>query len=171
LQADPQLRAKRRSRFASQTIFRVGLAWAGNPTYVNDRRRSIAPELMSPLLRIEGVQFVSLQVSPRSQIPQSDSANMIDLSTEISDFADSAALIAELDLIVTVDTATAHLAGALGKPVWLLLPYVPDWRWGLEGESTPWYSTMRLFRQTAADEWLPVIKRVAGALREVLEAR
>ena len=118
------------------------------------------------------MQFVSLQVSPRSQIPQSDAAaDLIDLSAEISDFADSTALIAELDLIITVDTATAHLAGALGKPVWLLLPFVPDWRWGLEGDSMPWHPTMRLFRQIVAGDWAPFIERVARALRDCPENR
>jgi len=88
-----------------------------------------------------------------------------DLPAPLADFADTAALLAELDLVISVDTATAHLAGALGRPVWTLLPFVPDWRWGLNRQDTPWYPKMRLFRQKTAGDWQEVIQRVAEELR------
>jgi ADP-heptose:LPS heptosyltransferase len=106
-----------------------------------------------------------LQIESRGVLPSVlAEAGLIDATEHITDFADTAALMAELDLIITVDTAAAHLAGALGRPVWTLLPVVPDWRWGLEREDTPWYPTMRLFRQRAPGDWDGVIQRVAAAL-------
>ena len=133
---------------------RVGLVWAGSAGHVRDRQRSLAPELLRPLLRIPDAEFYSLQVDARGMLPPAlREAGVIDATEHIADFADTAALLAELDLVITADTATAHLAGALGRPVWTLLPFVPDWRWGLGREDTPWYSTMRLFRQKTAGDW------------------
>ena len=130
-----------------------------------NRWRSIAPEKLSPILRVPGVCFVSLQVEPRGPLPLAlVSGGVLDFTADIANFSDSAALIAELDLIITVDTAVAHLAGALGRPVWTLLPSVPDWRWGLEGEKTAWYPTMRLFRQTVAGGWDAVVEGVEREL-------
>ena len=145
---------------------RVGLAWMGNPKSHFLRQRHITlPELL-PLLGVEGIDFYSLQVGPGSgQIRQTESAAaIIDHSALIQDFADTAALMKQLDLIISVDTAVAHLAGALARPVWTLLPFVPDWRWRLETEETPWYPTMRLFRQSSPGDWNSVIRRVAGEL-------
>jgi len=115
---------------------------------------------------MEAVDFFSLQVDGGAeQIRQlSGAAGLVDHTEHIHDFADTAALIAELDLIISVDTAVAHLTGALGRPVWTLLPFVPDWRWGLESEQTPWYPTMRLFRQPTLGNWEAVIQRVAEEL-------
>jgi TPR repeat/Glycosyltransferase family 9 (heptosyltransferase)/Tetratricopeptide repeat len=145
---------------------RVGLAWAGNPTHPNDRNRSVPLRALAPLFEITGFDFYSLQVSaPGAQTGSSMFPALKDLSGEFRDFADTAALIQSLDLVVTVDTAVAHLAGALGKPVWLLLPFVPDWRWLLSREDSPWYPTMKLFRQRCAGEWGEVIDRVAAELR------
>ena len=96
---------------------------------------------------------------------------MLDFGDAIADFADTAALISQLDLVISVDTAVAHLAGALGKPVWTLLPFVPDWRWGRAGESTPWYPTMRLFRQERRGEWCDPIGRVTDELTRLAAAR
>jgi ADP-heptose:LPS heptosyltransferase len=93
---------------------------------------------------------------------------VLDISHELNTFADTAALVAELDLVISVDTAVAHLAGALGKPVWILLPYTPDWRWQLERDDSPWYPSARLFRQPARGEWAPVLRRVAEALSAFL---
>ncbi len=110
---------------------------------------------------------MSLQFDPGTLLPATlTQEGMRDFSAQVADFADSAALFAELDLIITVDTAAAHLAGALGRPVWLLLPHLPDWRWGIETEQTPWYPTMRVFRQTTPDAWEPVVERAARALEE-----
>ena len=165
LGADPGLRAAWRERLGVSSNRRVGLAWAGSPKHQNDGRRSIEAEQFLPFLRTSCVSFFSLQVRPPGALPQAlADAGVIDLTAHITDFADTAALMAELDLIITVDTAAAHLAGALGRPVWTLLPFVPDWRWGLEREGTPWYPTMRLFRQPSPGDWDSVIGRVAEEL-------
>jgi tetratricopeptide (TPR) repeat protein len=163
LRAAPELRAAWRERLGPAADFRVGVAWAGSPLHLSDHRRSIAPERFLASLRMPGVSCHSLQVEPRTP----PDAGIPDLAGHLGDFADTAALIAELDLIITVDTAVAHLAGALGRPVWTLLPFIPDWRWGLEREDTPWYPTMRLFRQPAAGDWDSVIQRIVGELRVV----
>jgi len=165
LHAEPSLRTLWRNRLHSAAGLRVGLAWAGRPTHLHDRRRSIPLETFLPLLRVAGVSFHSLQLAPDpAQLQTLAGAGVSDLTAHISDFADTAALVAELDLVITVDTAVAHLAGALGRPVWTLLPTVPDWRWGLEKGDTPWYPTMRLFRQEKDGDWDSVIRRVAQEL-------
>ena len=146
---------------------RIGLVWAGNPRHANDARRTIPFAALSPILAVPDVGFVSLQ----KEVPQSDrealrgDERIIDLAPELGDFADTAAVLMQLDLVICVDTAVAHLAGALGKPVWILLPYASDWRWLVGREDSPWYPTARLFRQSAAGDWANVIARVAGELR------
>lgn len=146
----------------------VGLAWAGghrpdNPhAQAIDRRRSIPPELLSPL-RGAPVRFVALQPQQRPEGPPP--LTLVDPTRHLADFAETAALICALDLVVTVDTAIAHLAGALGRPVWLLNRFDTCWRWGERGETTPWYPTMRLFRQPVPGDWPAVIRQVAAALR------
>lgn len=142
---------------------RVGLVWAGNPTQSNDRWRSMPFAALAPLCAQAGAHFYSLQVGPAAA--QRDAARVVALASAINDMADTAALIENLDLIVTVDTAVAHLAGALGKPVWVLLARNADWRWGLDGEHCPWYPTARLFRQSTLGDWHDVIASVAIALR------
>jgi tetratricopeptide (TPR) repeat protein len=143
---------------------RVGIVWAGNPDHENDHNRSIAFAHLRPLLGNKAVQFYSLQVGPSSADLSQTETGIIDLSSRLEDFGETAAAIDALDLVITVDTAVAHLAGALGKPVWLLLPYVPDWRWLLERDDSPWYPTMRLFRQSRRGDWDEVIARVAQEL-------
>jgi len=165
--ADPGRGAAWRDRLGSdKSRLRVGLAWAGNPEHRHHRIRDIALETLRPLLGVNGIAFFSVQVGSGSEqihrLP--DAAAIIDHTEHLQDFADTAALMMELDLIISVDTAVAHLAGALGRPVWTLLPFVPDWRWGLEGEETPWYPTMRLFRQPTRGDWDSVIRRVAKEL-------
>jgi len=150
--------------------FKVGLVWAGNPRHQNHRNRSVSLAALAPLAQVQGVSFFSLQKgaagleakNPRPEL------KLIDRTAELRDFADTAALIAQLDLVISVDTAVAHLAGAMGKPVWTLLPFVPDWRWLLEREDSPWYPTMRLFRQPSIGDWDSVIGRVSEALAEVV---
>jgi len=165
LQADPVARAVWRARLGSTAQLRVGVAWAGNPKHPNDRRRSMPAEKLLPLLGMPGATFHSLQIQPEGGPPKALlDAGLIDLTSSITDFADTAALISELDLVITVDTAVAHLAGALGRPVWTLLPFVAEWRWGREIEDTPWYPTMRLFRQPAPGNWGTVIHHVFEAL-------
>jgi Flp pilus assembly protein TadD len=147
----------------------VGLAWAGNPDHRNDRNRSLSLARLSPLGAAKDVRFFSLQKGkPAEQVrTPPPGMELVDASPELTDFADSAALIARLDLLITVDTAVAHLAGAMGKEVWVLLPFAPDWRWLLGREDSPWYPTMRLFRQETPGEWGPVIERVVMELERI----
>jgi tetratricopeptide (TPR) repeat protein len=145
---------------------RVGLVWSGNPAHQNDRNRSIAFERLAPLLSVAGVQFVSLQKDVRESDAQAlrRQPGVVDLGPALDDFADAAAVVSQLDLVITVDTAAAHLAGAMGKPVWILLPFSPDWRWLLDREDSPWYPSARLFRQPTIDDWASVVTRVAQEL-------
>lgn len=172
MRVNPDLCTVWRSRLGDTSKFRVGLAWRGRATHVNDHHRSIDLRLLSGLLRARDVNVYSLQVNLPADEPQAlRDESLIDLTDQITDFADTAALMMQLDLIISVDTAVAHLAGALGRPVWTLLPFVPDWRWGLDREDTPWYPTMRLFRQPALGDWDSVIQRVADELRHAVTDR
>lgn len=151
---------------AARGRLRVGLVWAGAAGHVNDRNRSLPFERFKPLATLEGVQLVSLQVGERAadMVKHDWAAEVVDLTGACADLADTATLMGRLDLIVSVDTAPAHLAGALGLPVWLLLPFKPDWRWMRARDDSPWYPTMRLFRQNKPGEWPPVIQRLRRAL-------
>jgi len=150
------------------TDLRVGLVWAGNPANVSGQIRTCGLQVMSPLACISGVTFYSLQKGEAAREAQTPSSGLrlIDLTDDIADFADTAALIMNLDLVVSVDTAVAHLAGALGKPVWTLLPAANEWRWLLARNDTPWYPTMRLFRQSAPGNWSGVMTAVVQELRK-----
>lgn len=151
---------------AARGGLRVGVAWAGNPRYKADAQRSMHVKTLIPLLRMPGVEWVSLQKGlAAEQISEIDRGNrMPDGSSGDRDLADTAALVAGLDLVITTDTSIAHLAGAMAKPVWILLPHLADWRWGNEGETTPWYPTARLYRQTAPGDWKGLLGRVHGDL-------
>jgi Flp pilus assembly protein TadD len=145
---------------------KVGLAWAGAAMHGRDRDRSMPPDaLVPPLAQLTGIRFVSLQRSEpgRANAPPAG-LEMFDPTAQLRDFALTAALIANLDLVISVDTAVVHLAGAMGKPVWTLLPFSPDWRWLLDRDDSPWYPTMRLIRQRAHREWGGVIDRVVCEL-------
>ena len=167
LAADPALVAGWQERIATLSGLRVGLVWAGAPGLVADLRRSIPLERLAPLGAVPGVSFVSLQKGDAAkQVGVPSSLPLHDFTGELYDFADTAALIATLDLVVSVDTAVAHLAGALGKPVWLLDRFDACWRWLRGREDSPWYPTARLFRQAAPGDWDDVVARVAVALRE-----
>ena len=146
---------------------KVGLAWAGSPTNIADERRSLTLSALGPLLAVDGVRFYSLQKGPAARQVHDLAKGMtvVDLDADIDDFADTAAIMAHLDLVISVDTSVAHLAGALGVKVWTLIYHPPDWRWLLDRDDSPWYPTMRLFRQHRVDEWGPVIDDVASALR------
>jgi len=151
---------------ASSREFRVGLVWAGNPSHRNDRNRSIALPLLDDLVRVEGARFFSLQMGRTPADEQwLRSRAIVDLAPYLSNYAATAACIQELDLLLTVDTSVAHLAGALGKPVWTLLPTCNDWRWRQDREDTPWYPSMRLYRQTGLRDWRPVTSRLTSDLR------
>jgi tetratricopeptide (TPR) repeat protein len=140
----------------------VGIVWATNPTYLNNAARSVPAHELLPLTRLPGIRCWGLQVGPAA-VDTPD--GMVNLANDLIDFGETAAAISELDLIITVDTAVAHLAGSLGKPVWLLLTYAPDWRWMLDREDSPWYPSMRLFRQKHPGEWGDVIESVGRELR------
>lgn len=146
---------------------RVGLAWTGNPEHPKNRFRSVSVDLLEPLFGLEGVHFFSLQMGPGAAELEGRKAKIVDLAPVTGDMADTAAQMANLDLIITIDTSMAHLAGALAKPVWILLSHTPDWRWLLEREDSPWYPTARLFRQAKPGDWPPVIERVRTALMEL----
>jgi tetratricopeptide (TPR) repeat protein len=145
---------------------RVGLVWSGKPSHKNDHNRSIAMHRLTPLLSVSGVDFVSLQREYRTADLAALAAlpNLLRLDAALADFADAAAVVEALDLVITVDTAVAHLAGALGKPVWLLLSSIQDWRWLQRRGDSPWYPTARLFRQPEIGDWDSVIARVAREL-------
>jgi tetratricopeptide (TPR) repeat protein len=152
--------------------FRVGIVWASQSLFPGAALKSVPPAALAPLANLPGVEFHSLQMgeagSPerRSSVPVS----LRDLTGGIRDFSDTAALIAGLDLTISVDTAVAHLAGAMGRPIWTLLPYVADWRWEPDEAASRWYPTMRLFRQRHRGDWGEVLARVAGELRRTAEA-
>ena len=155
-----------KERFSSINSPRVGLVWAGNPNHSNDRNRSISLETLLPLLDAEA-QFFSLQkdVPPGDQTVLRERREIIDLGHELVSLADTAAVIQNMDLVISVDTSVAHLAGALGRPVWIFLPYVPDWRWQLIRTDSPWYPTARLFRQSGTRDWQSVVDQAVAALQ------
>ena len=150
--------------------FRTGLAWGGSPVHPHDARRSISLEHLAPLTCVEGATFYSLQMGPPAEQvkPLGPRVHLIDLQNEQKDFADTAAIVASLDLVISIDTSVAHLAGAMGKPVWILLYKSADWRWLLDREDTPWYPTARLFRQSTPGNWQEVVTRVERELRELV---
>jgi tetratricopeptide (TPR) repeat protein len=168
LSADPDRRESFEARLGPRTRPRIGLAWSGSPTHKNDRNRSLRFEQLAPLVS-HGAQWVSLQKDIRA----SDAAALAAfgavsfLGPALGDFADTAALVDLMDLVVTVDTSVAHLAGALGKPVWILLPHIPDWRWMLGRADSPWYPSARLFRQPSRGDWSGVIEEVNRELAHV----
>ena len=145
----------------------VALVWAGRPQHTNDQNRSLALEMLAPWLKL-GLNFVGLQKGPAAQQAKRlpPGTRFINLGPELEDFSDTAAILALCDLVITVDTASAHLAGALGRPVWTLIPFVPDWRWMLERNDSPWYPTMRLYRQQRLKDWTAVIGKVLADLQK-----
>jgi hypothetical protein len=152
--------------------FHVGLVWSGRATFKNNYLREFPLALLQPLSSFHDITFFSLQKGPASEQAKKppEGLNFIDFTDEIADFADTSAIIDNLDLVITVDTAVAHLAGAMGKPVWTLLSYVADWRWFLKRENSPWYPTMRLFRQAKPEDWESVVARVTEELGELLKS-
>ena len=144
---------------------RVGLVWSGNPQHRNDARRSIAPRLLAPLMRGANVDFVSLQRhDDRTLLPEPLCGVARDLGGALHTFNDTAHALLQLDLLVTVDTSVAHLAGALGVPTLLMIPFVPDWRWMVGRADTPWYRSVTIVRQQSLFEWAPVISQVRAHL-------
>jgi hypothetical protein len=153
-----------------QGVKRIGLAWTGRPTHPNDRRRSVPLERFLPLVGTGPAAFVSLQkpMPDRDKALISQFPGMTDISLDLVDFGETAAVIDNLDLVITVDTSMGHLTGALGKPVWIMIPKAADWRWLLDRDDTPWYPTARLFRQERPGDWDGVLAATRGALEEFL---
>jgi tetratricopeptide (TPR) repeat protein len=156
------------ARLGARDRLRVGLVWSGNPNHVNDHNRSVPLGILSELFDLDAA-FVSLQKDPsdddRALLSRSE---VIDLTGELGDFSETSALMSCLDIVISVDTSVAHLAGALGRPVWTLLPYTPDYRWLLARDDSPWYPTMRLFRQDARRSYAEVVARVRCELEAML---
>jgi tetratricopeptide (TPR) repeat protein len=159
-------------RLGPRTKLRVGLVWSGSPTHTNDHNRSIPLRTLARILDIDAT-FVSLQKDPRPDDATflRGRGDVIDLTADLTDFTETAALVSCLDLVITVDTGVAHLAGALGRPTWILLPYTPDYRWLLDRDDSPWYPTMRLFRQTETREYETVLDRARAELAQLISAR
>lgn len=164
--------AKRRlweTRLGPQSKARIGIAWSGNPDHVNDRRRSIALEALAPLLSPAAEWFaIQNEVRERDTPTLRRHSEIRFFGTELKDFSDTAALLDLMDTVIAVDTGVAHLAAALGKTLWLLLPFASDWRWLRQRSDSPWYPTMRLFRQEVAGDWEGVIARVTSELASAL---
>jgi hypothetical protein len=169
LYPDPAQAEKWRKRLSGNSLH-VGLVWTGNPLHPHEFWRSIPLENLAPVTDLEGATFYSLQMgAPADQLKQWGSqARVIDLKGEQNDFADTAAIVANLDLVISIDTSVAHLAGAMGKPVWILLCKSADWRWMLEREDSPWYPTARLFRQSTMGNWREVVTRIEHELRNLV---
>jgi tetratricopeptide (TPR) repeat protein len=174
LKADPKIAEAWRGRLESaREKLKVGLAWAGSASHKKDRHRSMDFRRFLPLAEIAGVAFVNLQKGPASEQPKALSSRLelIDFTQDLEDFAQTAGLIENLDLIIAVDTAVIHLAGAMGKPARVLLPFAADWRWLRTREDSPWYPTLQLFRQAKFGDWDGVIAKVAAALRDLSGTR
>ena len=148
---------------------KVGLVWAGRPQHLNDRNRSMPFAALRPLLNIPGINWFSLQKGEAAIEARLDPAGkkLMDLTDDLQDFSDTAGLIANLDLVLTVDTAVAHLAGVMGKQTWVMLPFAPDWRWMRDRPETPWYSSMRLIRQSRTGDWAGVIDQAVKLLETI----
>jgi len=170
----PYLHSNKETRFrirpSPEGGMNIGIVWAGSPTHQNDRRRSAQINDFLPLMAHQGVTLFSLQKGKRGQdiINEGVQGLIVDAGPELKNFSDTADLIAQLDLVISVDTSVVHLAAAMGKPVWLLLPYTPDWRWMLEREDSPWYPSLKIFRQDEPGDWEKLFKKIYQSLAERL---
>jgi tetratricopeptide (TPR) repeat protein len=165
LGVSPESVQKWRARIGQRDVLTVGVAWAGSATHKNQRNRSLALSQLLPLTEC-GIRLVSLQkdLQPGDRELFARRRDFLHFEDDLADFSDTAAAMSQMDLVISVDTAIAHLAGAMGKPVWIMLPHVAEWRWMRNCEQTPWYPTARLFRQSTAGDWSGVIERIANAL-------
>jgi tetratricopeptide (TPR) repeat protein len=166
LRASETAIAKWRPRLLALPSPRIALSWSGNVSHPNDRNRSLSLAQLEPLLSTPGASFISVQRELRAGDAQALARDprILDLGPELNDFSDTAAVLTLADLVIAVDTSVAHVAGALGRPTYVLLPFQPDWRWMLDRETSPWYPALRLFRQSAIGDWTSVIARVRAAL-------
>ena len=156
LRADAGRQDHWRQRLAAHGGLRVGVVGQGNPAHANDRKRSVPVAELAPLWQVPGIAWFSLQME--------GGGPGLDLSPHMTSFAESAAMVANLDLIITIDSAMAHLAGALGVPCWVLLPHAPDWRWLTQRPDSPWYDSVRLFRQPRPGDWAALVRQVSVQL-------
>jgi hypothetical protein len=163
---------KRRPKLSAQGL-KVGIAWAGNPDLGGDRARSILLQNILGVTRIGGIKYFSLQKDLRHGDDELLNANshIVRLDKDINDFEDTAAIVMSLDLVISCDTSVANLAGALGRPVWVLLPFVSEWRWLRERSDTPWYPTARLFRQANMGDWTTALADVCTELKQLVDCR
>jgi hypothetical protein len=173
LRADPERRAQVRDTLGpGDGRLRVGLAWAGNPRNTLDRRRSMPLAKLAPLLGLPGIRWLSLQKGDgEDQVATVPHAAALERLDARNDFDGTAALVAELDAVVSVDTSLVHLAGALARPVLVMLPFAADWRWLTSRADSPWYPTARLFRQPAPGDWDAVVVAVRAALEALTRSR
>ncbi len=166
VRADPARSAAMADWLGASSDLRVGLGWAGRPTHNNDRNRTVPLSVLAPLAAVPGVTFVSLQKGPAaaeaSRWP--GPAPLLDAQAKIETFEDTAALLDHLDLLIAVDTSLVHLAGAMARPAWVLIPFAPDWRWLAGRMDTPWYDTLTLYRQADVSDWEPVVERMTEDL-------
>jgi Flp pilus assembly protein TadD len=171
IHADPDLSAIWKKRLIHTAPLKIGIVWAGHADHSNDINRSVPLHFFQSLSEIDGVGLYSLQKEKYDRWTDVDPEKMLvqDLGDQISDFADTAAIIDHLDLVISVDTSVVHLAGAMGKQVWTLLPFSPDWRWMIDTEDSPWYPTMTLFRQPALGDWPAVFKRLEKKIKDRLK--
>ncbi|HQU42168.1 MAG TPA: glycosyltransferase family 9 protein, partial [Pirellulales bacterium] len=172
LNSDPQIVARWRDELSGVSEFKIGIAWQGSRTHRRDRGRSIPLSYFAPLAAQSGVRLYSLQKNfGQEQLGEvSFGGRIIDLAPRLESFVDTAAVMENLDLVICCDTSVAHLAGALARPVWVAVATVPDWRWLLDRDDTPWYPTMRLFRQHRRGDWHDVFARITSALAELIGA-
>jgi tetratricopeptide (TPR) repeat protein/glycosyltransferase involved in cell wall biosynthesis len=150
---------------------KIGLVWRGRPTHGNDKNRSSSLKEFSVLFSIKGIKFYSLQKGEGINEIDDFAGSIINLNDKINDLADTAAIISNLDLVITVDTSIAHLAGAMGKEVWVLIPYLPDWRWLIDRQDSPWYPSMKLFRQDKPKDWEGVLKNIDRELKKIVDEK
>jgi hypothetical protein len=166
--ARPDRVAAWRERLGPWRRMRIGLAWSGNPGHANDRARSVPLSSLAPLTARTDVEWhvVQRDIRAMDRATLDDIDPIADHSADLTDFAETAALVSQMDLVITVDTAIAHLTGALGKPGWLMLSYAPDWRWMTGRSDSPWYPTLRLFRQSKLGDWASVVQDIARQLEQ-----
>jgi tetratricopeptide (TPR) repeat protein len=169
LQADQQLVACLREALGPAAGLRAGLAWAGNPDHLADRQRSMPLETLKPLGDLAGVEWFSLHIGEKARAEVRQGGWVREILSDSGGVAELAALLSNLDLVISVDSMPAHLAGALARPVWTLLPLAPDWRWQLDRDDTPWYPTMRLFRQSKRGDWGDVVARVCRGIQKMIQ--
>lgn len=170
LEADPALVDHWAPRIGRAPGLKVGLVWRGNPDQERDRTRSLALPILGPLLEVPGVSFFSLQKEPAPEDKPYPEC-LVDLGPELEDYAVTAAVIANLDLVISVCTSSAHLAGTMGRPLWVMLSHLPDWRWFLDRDDSPWYPSARLFRQDKPGDWDAVVARLAEELKALARQR